>query len=140
MTLQTADITGEIRGEHITVRCECTVCNRCGFQVLSDEQSNFYTIVSADAFRKRHGLLTSRQLKDTRQRLGMSQKGFAAYLRVGVASVKRWELGLIQDEALDQLIRLRTDLDAARSNKRELESRLKVPSPQRPQAADVTVR
>ena len=123
MTLQTADITGEVRGEKITVRCECTMCNRCGFQVLSQEQSNHYTVASADAYREKHGLLTSTELKGTRQRLKLSQQGFAAFLKVGVASVKRWEAGLIQDEALDQLIRLRTDLSAARNNVRDLEAR-----------------
>ena len=30
-------------------------------------------------------------------------------LRVGVASVKRWELGLVQDEAMDELMRVKCD-------------------------------
>ena len=53
----------------------------------------------------------------------MSQRAFAKFLRVGEASVKRWEAGLIQDEANDQLIRLRTNLEAARRNVSELEQR-----------------
>lgn len=111
-----SDVPGEVRGEKYTVQVEAMVCPGCGFQVLTDEQSAAYTIAIADAYRKTHGLLTTRELKTARSRLGMSQRAFAKFLRVGEASVKRWEAGLIQDEAYDQLIRLRTDLEAAREN------------------------
>ena len=99
------------------------VCPKCGFQALTDAQSAAYTIAIADAYRMTHGLLTTEDLKAARGRLRMSQRAFAKFLRVGEASVKRWEAGLIQDEANDQLIRLRTDLEAARRNVSELEQR-----------------
>jgi hypothetical protein len=38
----------------------------------------------------------------------MSQQEFANFLGVGVASVKRWELGKIQDKLHDDLIRQKT--------------------------------
>ena len=44
--------------------------------------------------------------------------------KVGEASPKRWEAGLVQDEAMDELIRLKADLPSARNNVRQLESRL----------------
>ena len=53
----------------------------------------------------------------------MSRRAFAKFLRVGEASVKRSEAGMIQDEANDQLIRLRTDLEAAHRSVSELEQR-----------------
>lgn len=124
-----AEVTGEVRGERFAVRSEAMVCNRCGFQVLSDEQSAAYTLAMSDAYREKRGLLTSKGLKDIRQRLRLSQRAFARFLKVGVASVKRWESGLIQDEAHDQWIRLRTDLEAARRNVRELEQKLGVATP-----------
>ncbi len=99
------------------------MCNRCGFQVLTDEQSDAYTVTSADAYREKHGLLTSRELKEIRSRLGMSQRSFAKFLRVGVASVKRWEAGLVQDEAMDELIKVKSDLPTARANVRQLVGR-----------------
>jgi len=119
-----ADMAAHVRGEEVPVRTEATVCDRCGFQVLSDEQSAIYTIASADAYRERHKLLTTKELKEIRQRLGMSFRAFAKYLRVGEASPKRWEAGLVQDEAMDELIRLKADLPSARNNVRQLESRL----------------
>ena len=136
-----AEVTGEVRGEKFTVRSEAMVCNRCGFQVLSDEQSVAYTVAISDAYRENRGLLTSKELKDIRGRRGLSQRAFARFLKVGVASVKRWESGLIQDEAHDQLIRLRTDLRVARRNTRELEQEFAVAAPSgQAQVIDVLVQ
>jgi putative zinc finger/helix-turn-helix YgiT family protein len=124
MTSKVAEMTARVRGEEIPVRTEAMLCNRCGFQVLTDEQSDAYTIASADAYREKHGLLTSRELKEIRSRLGMSQQSFARFLKVGVASVKRWEAGMVQDEAMDELIKVKSDLPTARANVRQLESQL----------------
>jgi hypothetical protein len=49
------------------------MCDRRGFQALSEEQSNAYSIKSADAYRRRHKLLTSKALKAIRRRLALSQ-------------------------------------------------------------------
>jgi DNA-binding XRE family transcriptional regulator len=46
----------------------------------------------------------------------MSQDEFARYLKVGPASVHRWENGQIQDDALNELLILKTDVAAARHN------------------------
>jgi len=123
MTSKVAEMTARVRGEEIPVRTEAMLCNRCGFQVLTDEQSDAYTIASADAYREKHGLLTSRELKEIRSRLGMSQQSFARFLKVGVASVKRWEAGMVQDEAMDELIKVKSDLPTARANVRQLVGR-----------------
>ena len=126
MTKKLADMTARVRGKEIPVRTEAMVCNRCGFQVLTDEQSDAYTIASADAYREKHNLLTTKELKQIRERLGMSFRVFAKHLKVSEASPKRWEAGLVQDEAMDELIRLKADLDAARENVTQLESLLGV--------------
>jgi hypothetical protein len=55
----------------------------------------------------------------------MTQQQFSEYLGPGIASVKRWESGQVQERAMDELIRLKTDPDAARRNLEALE--LKVP-------------
>lgn len=104
-----AALVADVRGEQVPVRTAAMVCARCGFQVLTDEQSNAYTIASADAYRRKHGLLTSRELKDLPAHLGMSRRSFAAFLEVEVASIKRWDAGLVQDEAMDELIRLKSE-------------------------------
>ena len=40
---------------------------------------------------------------------------------VGSASIKRWELGKIQDEAMDKLLRLFLDPEYARRHAREMD-------------------
>jgi len=113
-------VSGEVRGEPFTVETEAMVCDRCGFQVLTEEQSAGYTAAISDAYRRKHGLLTSEELREARKQLGLSQVQFAKYLKVGVASVKRWEAGLIQDQVLDELIRLKTGLHGTGQEARKL--------------------
>jgi putative zinc finger/helix-turn-helix YgiT family protein len=126
---QVVEMMAHVRGEEVPVRTEAMVCNRCGFQVLTDEQSNAYAVASADAYRERHNLLTTKELKEIRQRLGMSFRAFAKYLRVSEASPKRWEAGLVQDEAMDELIRVKTDLPTARNNVTALEAHQRALAP-----------
>jgi transcriptional regulator with XRE-family HTH domain len=57
----------------------------------------------ADAYRRDHDLYTSEEIKAIRGKI--TQQQFADALGVGVASVKRWELGLVQDKGNDRLIR-----------------------------------
>ena len=122
-------MTATVRREQIPVRTEAMLCNRCGFHVMTDAQSDAYTIASADAYRTKHGLLTTKELKQIRQRLGMSFRTFARHLKVSEASPKRWEAGLVQDRAMDQLIRLKSDLAIARENVTYLEAHLGAPPP-----------
>ncbi|MCL4796906.1 MAG: type II toxin-antitoxin system MqsA family antitoxin [Bryobacteraceae bacterium] len=128
MRVQSAIVEANVRGESFRVQVEAEVCDHCGETVLTDAQADAYSIASADAYRRAHGLLTTDEFKAARKRLGLSQRAFACRLGVGVNSVKRWEAGAIQDESSDRLIRLCTDVEAARTNLRELESALPIES------------
>jgi putative zinc finger/helix-turn-helix YgiT family protein len=124
MTRQLAEVDGEIRGEKYAVMANALVCSKCkhaGFEG-TDVQEHMRKV--ADAYRRAHHLLASDDIRKARKALGMSQKTFAAYLQVGEASVKRWELGAIQDEAMDQYIRLKTDPVAASANASEVAQRV----------------
>ena len=52
--------------------------------------------------------------------LGMSQAAFANYLKVGEASIKRWETYFVQDAVQDDHIRLRCDEAYAELNALEV--------------------
>jgi putative zinc finger/helix-turn-helix YgiT family protein len=120
MVPQTIELSGERNGESFTVSVPGLVCSQCGFSTISNKQSGKFTQAISDAYRTAHGLLTSTDLRRLRTELGMSQLEFAEYLGVGAASVKRWECGQIQDKAMDELIRLKTDLKAALRNAHQL--------------------
>src|ERR1022692_259899 len=121
LTPATVHLTGERHGESFEVTVSGLRCHECGFETVDSEQSAEFTKAVSDAYRVAHGLLTGRKIRIRRSRLGMSQQQFADYLGTGVASVKRWESGQIQDRAMDQLIRLKTDADSARENLRKLQ-------------------
>jgi len=116
MRLQVTPITNEFRGEVITVKAEALVCPKCGYQTLPAKGSGVYGRLLVEAWREKRGLLTGDEIRRRREKLGLSQQKFAEFLRVGVASVKRWEGSLIQDEAMDELIRLKTDPEYAKRN------------------------
>jgi putative zinc finger/helix-turn-helix YgiT family protein len=107
---------GEYAGEPYRVPAEAMVCPKCGYATLHASQIDAFSTAVADAYRKRHGLLTSSEIRKIRGGLGMSQEEFAAYLNVGVASVKRWELGKVQEKSMDDLVRIKCSLPSARRN------------------------
>jgi putative zinc finger/helix-turn-helix YgiT family protein len=116
MVEQALELTGERNGESFVVNVPGVVCQKCGFSTISSKQSGKFTQAVSDAYRRAHGLLTGPDLQRLRKQLDMSQVEFAEYLGVGAASVKRWECGQVQDKAMDELIRLKTDPDAALRN------------------------
>jgi putative zinc finger/helix-turn-helix YgiT family protein len=121
-------VEGERYGEKVEVRADALVCPKCGLKTIDAKHLGEFTLLVSDAYRSKHGLFTSTDIKDRRLNMKMSQEQFAIYLGVGIASVKRWELGHIQEAAMNELIRLKTDLSAAKNNAIEVSSRLHMPS------------
>ncbi len=109
-------LPGEYSGERFEVSTRAMVCPKCGYKTLHARQIDEYTTRLADLYRKKKSLLTAKEIQKIRTSLGMSQEGFAKYLNVGVASVKRWELGKAQDRSSDELIRIKCSLPRAEQN------------------------
>jgi len=103
---QDAVIEQEFKGEVFQVQAPALACSKCGWITLDAETTDELRRRTADAYRKKHGLLTSDEIRALRQLLDMNQKEFAAFVGVGEASVKRWETWLVQERSSDQLIRL----------------------------------
>jgi len=119
-----ATIPGELKGERFTVSMEGLVCPKCGYTTVVGPHMAEYMRLVSDAYRSKHGLLTSEEIRARRARFRMSQAAFAEYLGVGIASLKRWEMGKVQDSSSEKLIRLRTDeSEASRNLARIRESR-----------------
>jgi putative zinc finger/helix-turn-helix YgiT family protein len=97
----------EFRGEMIKVTAPAMECVKCGWRTLALDQADELRKRTADAYRRKHRLLTSEQIKAVRRVLRMSQRQFAEFLRVGEASVKRWETWQVQDASSDELIRVK---------------------------------
>lgn len=101
--------TPEIKGEEVEVIAPAMVCVKCNTPLMNDEQMNNLRKATANAYRKIHGLLTSEEIVKFRSSFGMSQAAFANYLKIGEASIKRWETYFVQDTSQDEHIRLKCD-------------------------------
>jgi len=106
-------VTQEFRGDTLQVEAPVHRCVNCGWETLAPGQLDPLRLRVADTYRRNHGLLTSDEIKARRASLRMSQRDFARYLRVGEASIPRWEGPIVQDPSSDELIRAKTDQEAA---------------------------
>lgn len=93
------------RGEHIEYEIDVYVCRECGIEIGTLDQAAKAQLAIAEAYKKRAGLLTSADIKENRKRLGWSQKKLAQMTGLGISSIKRWELGIIQTKPMDSLLR-----------------------------------
>ena len=110
----------EIKGEEVEVVVPSFVCMECQTPLMDGEQMNVLRRCAADKYRKQHNLLTSEEIINYRASLGMSQAAFANYLKVGEASIKRWETYYVQDVVQDDHIRLKCDEAYAELNALEV--------------------
>jgi putative zinc finger/helix-turn-helix YgiT family protein len=94
------------RGMEIPCQVEAYVCPVCGMEAGTVNSTGAIQQELAEVFRKRTGLLTAEEIKSLRKKRGLTQQALADLLKIGVASIKRWETGLIQSKSLDQVLRL----------------------------------
>jgi putative zinc finger/helix-turn-helix YgiT family protein len=114
---QKADVPATVKGEAVVVtQMDALVCPNCNYTTVKGSHMSEYMRRASDVYREKHGFLTSDELRQRREALRMTQEEFAPYVPVSLASVKRWERGQVQDEAMDKLLRLRTDINAAMQN------------------------
>ncbi len=93
------------RSEEFTVKAPAMVCTKCHWTTMTDAQADALVNITADEYRRRHGLLTSAEIVALRKKRQMSQREFAKFLGVGEASVKRWETGCVQEKVYDERMR-----------------------------------
>lgn len=99
-----ADFVGTRRKEKFHIRMEALQCPKCGFKTIPASKAQEFAVRTADAYREAHQLRTGDGIRALRAQVGMSQAQFAKFCPVGLASLKRWETGEIQDPAMDRLM------------------------------------
>jgi len=97
-------LEGEVRGEKYVVEIRGLVCPKCGYKTVDGPDTPEFARLLSDKYRAVHNLLTSEQIRGLRKSFQETQEQFAKRLGVGIASVKRWEMGKIQDEHSNALI------------------------------------
>ncbi|MBZ5591263.1 MAG: type II toxin-antitoxin system MqsA family antitoxin [Acidobacteriia bacterium] len=105
---RTIQLAGKVRDRDYTVEMRGLQCPRCGYKTIEGSDMPEFGRLLADQYRAEHGLLTSEELRARRKRLGLSQREFALHVGVGLATIKRAEMGKIQDGRTDEAIRRKT--------------------------------
>jgi putative zinc finger/helix-turn-helix YgiT family protein len=95
----------KFRGVDIAYATEHCVCQVCGMEVGTVKQASATQKAISDTYRKEVGLLTSKEIRQGRKALNLSQDALAKRMNVGIASIKRWEGGLIQTRSMDTMLR-----------------------------------
>lgn len=78
-------------------------CPNCG-EIFEDENAGQ---IRHETVCNHLGVLNPKEIRNLRDNLGLTQEAFADLTDIGVASVKRWENGvLIQNKAMDNFMRV----------------------------------
>jgi putative zinc finger/helix-turn-helix YgiT family protein len=93
------------RGTRVSFSAEQYVCPECGAEAGTVEQTAAIQKSIADAYRKTVGLLTGKEIVESRKRMKLTQDHLAKKMNVGIASIKRWEGVSIQTKSMDQALR-----------------------------------
>ena len=98
-----------VRGKPIEVEADVLVCSTCG-QAVFDEKRDERTLPAAyDVYRARKGLLKPGEIRQLRERYGLSQRSLARLLGWGLVTVQRYERGALQDKSHNDLLRVLED-------------------------------
>ena len=98
--------TTSFRGVDVGYETDGYVCPDCGLEAATVAQAGKTQRAISDAYRKKMDLLTGEEIRSLRKEKGLTQQDLADLMKVGVASIKRWETGLIQSKAMDHALRV----------------------------------
>ena len=101
MMLKQIDKTICFKGENLDIQFEEYVCEDCQTHVGTIGQASMIQNLIADAYRKKVGLLTGQEIREKREELGISQRKLAEMAGIGIASIKRWENGIVQTKSMN---------------------------------------
>lgn len=88
-----------VKDEKVEIEAEVCVCASCGEELFDKELDELNIERALAGFRKKHGLLSSDEIKVLRETYGLSQRAFSKLLKWGEITMNRYEMGAIQDKA-----------------------------------------
>lgn len=95
----------KVRGEPVPVLSKVAICTSCGKELVDEELESENFEGAYREYRKKHSLLSPREIREIRERYGLSQRALAKVLRWGEVTVNRYENGAIQDKVHDDMLR-----------------------------------
>lgn len=101
--------TFTVKGDTFEVEIGVAYCKTCGTRVFPFSLAKENDLVVYDEYRRRHNLLTSKEIKAIRRKRNLSQVELAKLIECGEKNIARYENGTIQDKVYDKLMRLIDD-------------------------------
>jgi putative zinc finger/helix-turn-helix YgiT family protein len=94
------------KGVDIEYSADAFICPECGLEAGTVQSAGDIQRAIADAYRKKIGLLTGQEIRSLREAKELTQQQLADVMNVGIASIKRWENGMIQTKSMDHALRI----------------------------------
>lgn len=98
-----------VRDAEVPVQSELSVCSSCNKEFATEEQEKANFRKAYDMYRQNKGLLTPPEIKQIREKYGLSQANLSRLLGWGEVTVSRYESGSIQDVAHNDMLVLLQD-------------------------------
>ena len=96
----------EIKGIKVSADVTVLTCENCHEEIYDKDTEIKNDILLFDEFKAKNNLLTSKEVKQIRDKYGISQATFALILGFGEKNITRYENGANQDNSHDSLLRL----------------------------------
>jgi len=111
--MKTSDdvIEYKVRGEVFKIQgIPHSICNSCGEVDIGLESAAALSDQANELYRKKHGLLTPVEIRQIRERLGVTQQQFERIIGAAKTTLSRWESGSIMQPCVaDTLLRVIRD-------------------------------
>jgi putative zinc finger/helix-turn-helix YgiT family protein len=89
----------EFRGTSLTVTAPVHQCSACGFSLMTTDDANELLRATVAEFQRAEGLMTGLEIREARERRRWSQQQLADASGLGIATIKRLELGSVVQTA-----------------------------------------
>lgn len=96
----------EVRGEKISIKSKVYVCNSCNEEIFDEKQDNENLEMLYSKYREKYGLLTPQEIRDIREKYGLSQRAMSRLFAWGEITINRYENGSIQDAVHNEVLEL----------------------------------
>lgn len=93
-----------VYGEQVEIQASVAVCKNCGTELFNEELDSKNLLMAQNLYRKKHKLLTAKQIIEIREQYGLSQRAFAKLLDWGDKTIRRYEAGCVQSRAHNSLL------------------------------------
>jgi putative zinc finger/helix-turn-helix YgiT family protein len=100
------EVTTEVKGIKIKFTEKYKVDAKTNEEIFDIDIEQENDVRLYNIYKKRMNLLTTNEIKEIRERYGLSQKDFALALGMGEITINRLENGSTQSGAVDSIIRL----------------------------------